>query len=209
MRILLTGARGQLGTDVAARLSETDEVAQVDLPEFDLTDRDTALGVVTQFAPDVVFHCAAFTAVDRCETETEAAWRANALATRFVADGARRVGAHVVYVSTDYVFDGRKADPYLEWDAPDPQSVYGRSKLAGELEIDPGWSIVRTSWVCGEHGHNMVKTLLGLGAGSGPLSFRGRPDRPPDVHVGPGADGHQAGAGAGARACSTAPTRVR
>lgn len=171
MRILLTGARGQLGTDIAARLPERDEVVLVDLPEFDLTDRDTALGVVTQFQPDVILHCAAFTAVDLCEEQAETAWRANALATRFIADGARRVGAHVVYISTDYVFDGTKAEPYLEWDRPNPQSVYGRSKLGGEMEIDPAWSIVRTSWVCGEHGNNMVKTLLRLGEGSGPLSF--------------------------------------
>ena len=171
MRILLTGARGQLGTDIAARLPDRDEVVPVDLPEFDLTDRDTALGVVTQFQPDVILHCAAFTAVDLCEEHSETAWRANALATRFIADGARRVGAHVVYLSTDYVFDGTKAGPYLEWDRPNPQSVYGRSKLGGELEVDPAWSIVRTSWVCGEHGNNMVKTLLRLGEGSGPLSF--------------------------------------
>jgi dTDP-4-dehydrorhamnose reductase len=171
MRILLTGARGQLGTDIAARLPERDEVVSVDLPEFDLTDRDTALGVVTQFQPDVILHCAAFTAVDLCEEQAEAAWRANALATRFIADGARRVGAHLVYLSTDYVFDGTKAEPYLEWDRPNPQSVYGRSKLGGELEVDLPWSIVRTSWVCGEHGNNMVKTLLRLGEGSGPLSF--------------------------------------
>ncbi|MEZ5372234.1 MAG: NAD(P)-dependent oxidoreductase [Microthrixaceae bacterium] len=171
MRILLTGARGQLGTDIAARLPDRDEVVPVDLPEFDLTDRDTALGVVTQFQPDVILHCAAFTAVDLCEEHSETAWRANALATRFIADGARRVGAHVVYLSTDYVFDGTKAGPYLEWDRPNPQSVYGRSKLGGELEVDTAWSIVRTSWVCGEHGNNMVKTLLRLGEGSGPLSF--------------------------------------
>ena len=171
MRILLTGARGQLGTDIAARLPERDEVVSVYLPEFDLTDRDTALGVVTQFQPDVILHCAAFTAVDLCEEQAETAWRANALATRFIADGARRLGAHLVYISTDYVFDGTKAGPYLEWDRPNPQSVYGRSKLGGELEVDPAWSIVRTSWVCGEHGNNMVKTLLRLGEGSGPLSF--------------------------------------
>ena len=118
MRILLTGARGQLGTDIALRLSDRDEVLAVDLPEFDLTDRDTSLGMVTQFSPDVILHCAAFTAVDRCEAEPETAWRANALATRFLADGARRVGAHVVYISTDYVFDGTKSGPYLEWDRP-------------------------------------------------------------------------------------------
>jgi dTDP-4-dehydrorhamnose reductase len=92
MRILLTGARGQLGTDIAARLPERDEVVSVDLPEFDLTDRDTALGVVTQFQPDVILHCAAFTAVDLCEEQAETAWRANALATRFIADGAPPAG---------------------------------------------------------------------------------------------------------------------
>jgi dTDP-4-dehydrorhamnose reductase len=88
-----------------------------------------------------------------------------------VADGARRVGAHVVYVSTDYVFDGTKDSPYVEWDTPNPQSVYGRTKLGGEMEIDPGWSIARTSWVCGYHGNNMVKTLLRLAAGDGEVSF--------------------------------------
>jgi len=82
-----------------------------------------------------------------------------------VADASRQVGAYLSYVSTDYVFDGTKADPYVEWDAVHPQSVYGRSKLGGEDEVRahcPGASVVRTSWVCGEHGHNMVKTVLGL-----------------------------------------------
>jgi dTDP-4-dehydrorhamnose reductase len=77
----------------------------------------------------------------------------------------------VVYVSTDYVFDGTKDSPYVEWDPPAPRSVYGRTKLGGELEIDPGWSIARTSWVCGEHGNNMVKTLLRLGDQGGELTF--------------------------------------
>jgi dTDP-4-dehydrorhamnose reductase len=95
----------------------------------------------------------------------------NCAATRFVADGARRVGAHVVYVSTDYVFDGTKDGPYVEWDTPNPRSVYGRTKLGGESEIDPGWTIARTSWVCGVHGSNMVKTILRLAAEHETLSF--------------------------------------
>jgi dTDP-4-dehydrorhamnose reductase len=76
-----------------------------------------------------------------------------------------------VYVSTDYVFDGTKEGPYLEWDRPNPQSVYGRTKLGGETEVDPGWAIARTSWVCGEHGQNMVKTLLRLADGDGAVRF--------------------------------------
>jgi dTDP-4-dehydrorhamnose reductase len=181
MRILVTGANGQLGTDLMALLGQADhhEVLGLDLPDHDLTDRDHVLAVITQWRPDAVVHGAAMTAVDLCETEVELAHRVNCLATRFVADGARRVGAHVVYVSTDYVFDGTKDSPYLEWDRPNPQSVYGRTKWGGETEIDPGWAIARTSWVCGEHGQNMVKTLLRLAAGDGEVRFvddqRGRP----------------------------------
>jgi dTDP-4-dehydrorhamnose reductase len=155
------------------------EVLGVDLPEVDLTDRDQSLGLVTGFEPDAVIHAAAFTAVDACETEVETAYRVNCAATRFLADGARRVGAHVVYVSTDYVFDGTKDTPYVEWDEPSPRSVYGRTKLGGEREIDPGWTVARTSWVCGFHGSNMVKTLLRLADERDTLGFvddqRGHP----------------------------------
>jgi dTDP-4-dehydrorhamnose reductase len=173
MKILVTGSRGQLGTEVMALLERADhhEVLGLDLPDHDLTDRDHVLGVLTSWQPDAVVHGAAFTAVDLCETEVEAAYRVNCAATRFLADGARRVGAHVVYVSTDYVFDGTKAGPYVEWDTPNPQSVYGRSKLGGEMEIDPSWAIARTSWVCGRHGNNMVKTLLKLAGERDTLTF--------------------------------------
>lgn len=173
MRILVTGSQGQLGTELVTLLSSAahHEVLGLDLPEHDLTDRDHVLGVLTGWAPDLVLHGAAFTAVDRCEAEPELAYRVNCAATRFVADGARRVGAHVVYVSTDYVFDGTKDSPYVEWDRPNPQSVYGRTKLGGESEIDPGWTIARTSWVCGAHGSNMVKTLLRLAEERETLSF--------------------------------------
>ncbi len=180
MRILVTGGRGQLGTELVHLLDGSHhDVLAVDLPELDLTDRGSVLGAFTGWRPDAVLHCAAFTAVDECESRPLDAFRVNALATRFVAEGARRVGAHVVYVSTDYVFDGTKDSPYHEWDLPNPRSVYGSSKLGGERELDPGWTVARTSWVCGEHGPNMVRTLLRLAGERDELSFvddqRGRP----------------------------------
>jgi dTDP-4-dehydrorhamnose reductase len=161
------------------------EVVQAARPAFDLADRDSVLGAITSVRPDLVVHAGAFTAVDRCETEADEAYRVNSLGTRHVADGARRVGAHVVYVSTDYVFDGTKPAPYVEWDDPNPQSVYGRSKLAGERELDPCWTVARVSWVCGEHGANMVKTVLRLAAEHPVLSFvddqRGHPSFTADL----------------------------
>jgi dTDP-4-dehydrorhamnose reductase len=95
----------------------------------------------------------------------------NALGTRHVAEGARQVGAHLCYLSTDYVFDGRATRPYTEWDEPNPLCVYGRSKLAGEAELDPGHAVVRTSWVCGRHGANIVHTVLRLAAEGASLRF--------------------------------------
>jgi dTDP-4-dehydrorhamnose reductase len=124
-------------------------------------------------------HPAAFTAVDRCESEAETAYRVNVLGTRHVAEAARRTDARMLYVSTDYVFDGTKPAPYLEWDEPHPMSVYGKTKLAGERELDPGATVVRTSWVCGFHGANMVKTVLRLAGERDTLTFvddqRGHP----------------------------------
>ncbi len=171
MRIIVTGCRGQLGTELMSILEPRHDVVGVDLHNCDLTDRDAVLGTITTVEPDLILHGAAFTAVDRCEADPETAFRVNSLATRFIADGARRVGAHVVYVSTDYVFDGTKSGPYLEWDEPNPQSVYGRSKLGGERELDPSWTVARTSWVCSAHGANMVKTVLKVAAERETLSF--------------------------------------
>jgi dTDP-4-dehydrorhamnose reductase len=176
VRILVTGARGQLGTELMARLeSSHHEVVGVDLDHgeatLDITRRDLTLAAITQLEPDAIIHGAAFTAVDACESRPETAFLVNSLATRFIAEGARRVGAHVVYVSTDYVFDGTKDGPYVEWDAPSPQSVYGLSKLGGERELDPGWTVARTSWVCSAHGSNMVKTVLRVAAERDELSF--------------------------------------
>ncbi len=175
MRFLITGCKGQLGTELQRTFASSGfdhhEVFGVDRPEIDLERRDVAVAAVCEAEPDVIIHCAAFTAVDACEADPDAAFAANELATRWVADGARRVGAHMVYLSTDYVFDGTLATPYRESDTPNPQSVYGKSKLAGERQLDPAWTIARTSWVCGEFGNNIVKTVLQLAAKQTPLKF--------------------------------------
>ncbi len=163
MRILVTGAGGQLGHDLVRTCTDAgDEVIACSSAQLDLGDRDSVAQAITGSAPDVVVNAGAWTAVDDCESEPDRAWRVNALGPRWVADAARRVGAHVVQVSTDYVFDGTKDGPYVEWDTPNPQSAYGRSKLGGEREVDASHAIVRTAWVCGAHGKNMVKTVLAL-----------------------------------------------
>jgi len=133
--------------------------------------RSVVLDAVESLRPDVIVYAAAYTAVDDCESDPDRAFRVNALGTRNLAEAARRFGAHLVYLSTDYVFDGTSHRPYVEWDPTNPRSVYGRSKLAGERECPDGATIVRTSWVCGAHGANMVKTALRLASGEGPLRF--------------------------------------
>jgi dTDP-4-dehydrorhamnose reductase len=161
MKILVTGANGQLGSEIQPLLAPHDLIA-ADLVDLDITDRALVLGAMHELRPDVVINCAAMTAVDDCETEVDLAYAVNALAVRHLAEGCRQTGAHLASVSTDYVFDGTKIGPYNEWDEPCPVSVYGRSKLAGEIEAGPGATVVRTAWMCGEHGHNMVKTILRL-----------------------------------------------
>ncbi len=170
MRVFVTGSGGQLGRDLAGALSGHDLVLATH-QDLDVGDRDAVMGAITSTRPDLVVHAAAWTAVDACEDEPDRAFRVNSFGTRNVAEGARAVGAHLVYVSTDYVFDGEKSTPYHEWDRPNPRSVYGMSKLAGERELDPQATVVRTSWVCGEHGNNMVKTVLRLAGSEGGLAF--------------------------------------
>src|SRR4051794_37079974 len=147
------------------------EVVALDRAALDVADRDAVLGVIGATHPDAIVHCAAMTAVDACETERDHAFLVNALGVRFVMEAARRVGAYVVALSTDYVFDGTQSEPYHEWDTPNPASVYGQSKLAGEFEVDLECAVVRTSWVVGRHGANMAKTVLRLAQGDAPLRF--------------------------------------
>ena len=115
MRILITGAGGQVGRELVDVLADHD-VTAFDHRTLDVADRDAVLGAITSIRPDAIVNSAAYTAVDACETDTDTAWAVNAMAVRHVADGARRVGARVCHISTDYVFDGTKPDPYVEWD---------------------------------------------------------------------------------------------
>jgi dTDP-4-dehydrorhamnose reductase len=169
-RVLVTGAGGQIGREVVDAFAR-DEVIAADHATLDVADRDAVLQAITSAAPDAVVHTGAFTAVDACEGDPDRAFRVNTLGTRNVAEGTARAGAWLCYLSTDYVFDGTKSEPYVEWDTPNPVSVYGRSKLGGERELRSDATIVRTSWVCGQHGTNMVKTILRLAREHEKLTF--------------------------------------
>jgi len=172
MRILVTGANGQLGHDVIAACSAAgDEVLAAGRDRLDVTDRSMVHAAIMSQRPDAVINCAAWTAVDACEADPDRAMLANAVSVRWLREACEAVDAHLVTVSTDYVFDGTKQGPYAEWDVPAPASVYGRSKLAGEQEAGPDAAVVRTSWVCGEHGSNMVATVLRLLPERDSLSF--------------------------------------
>ena len=174
MRVLLTGANGQFGSEYCAHTKEHaphDEIHVFSHADLDVTNREQVLQVVHAVKPDVILHAGAMTNVDGCETDQLRALTVNAFGTRNIAEAAFRTDARVVYLSSDYVFDGRGGgssggNPYNEWDTPNPQTVYGRSKLGGEMELQallgPAATIVRTSWVCGAYGHNFVKTMFRL-----------------------------------------------
>ena len=163
LKVLITGANGQLGHElVRATVAAGHEVVATSHETLDITDKLAVDAAITAARPDVVIHAAAWTAVDACESDPDKAMLVNGTATKYVADAAHAVGAHVVYISTDYVFDGSKTSAYDEEDAPNPQSVYGASKLAGERALGPNDAIVRIAWVCGFYGGNMVKTILRL-----------------------------------------------
>lgn len=168
MKVLITGANGQVGHELAAVCAAAgDDVVAAGHAELDLARRDQVVGTICELEPEVVVNAGAWTAVDDCEADPGRAYAVNALGVRHVAEGCRRAGAHLLQVSTAFVFDGAKGSPYLEWDEPSPQSVYGRAKLGGEREALlglPGAAVVRTNWVCGAHGANIVKTILRLAA---------------------------------------------
>ncbi|MFN3254968.1 MAG: dTDP-4-dehydrorhamnose reductase [Ilumatobacter sp.] len=190
MKVLVAGAAGQLGVDVVAATEVAgDEVVALDRGGLDLTDAAQVGEVVAAHAPDAVINCAAFTAVDACETEVETAFAVNADGVRHLALACAAQGAHLVHVSTDYVFDGNSDRPYREDDETNPASVYGKSKLAGEHAardaLGDAATIVRTSWVCGEHGNNMVKLVRRLAPAGNRLAFvddqRGHPSFTADL----------------------------
>jgi len=161
-RILLTGANGQLGADIVLAGADHD-LHPFGRSELDVTNTSQVIDAVGQVMPDVIIHAGAYTAVDLCEDDPALAYAVNDVGTANVVAAATRFASRLIYVSTDYVFDGTKTGPYVETDTPNPASVYGASKLAGErsvAELGEGGLTVRTSWVCGVHGTNMVKTIL-------------------------------------------------
>ncbi len=161
-RIIVTGAGGMLGRDLLSALSGCD-VYGLTHSDLDITNVNLVARVFDDMRPDIVIHSAAYTDVDGCELDPDKAYRVNALGTRNVTVAANRVKCVMVYISTDYVFDGTKDSPYVEWDEPNPLNAYGMSKLLGEefvRELSDRFYIVRTSWLYGRGGKNFVDTIL-------------------------------------------------
>jgi dTDP-4-dehydrorhamnose reductase len=165
LKILITGAKGQLGAELTQVLSGSHEVFGFGHQELDITNLEQVLHTVQTIQPDLIIHAAAYTDVDRAETEVDQAFLVNAYGTRNIVLAARVIQAKLVYISTDYVFDGSRSTPYHEFVPPSPLNVYGQSKLAGEQLVQTlldKYFIVRTSWLFGKAGHNFVKTMLNL-----------------------------------------------
>lgn len=167
MKVLITGVTGQLGHDVALELSRRGvEYMGVGSKDMDLTDEASVQRVVSSYRPDAIIHCAAYTAVDKAEEEHELCHRVNVDGTLALAQAAEEIGAKLVYISTDYVFDGRGNLPFAVDDEKVPCNMYGLSKLFGEqavFMVMKKYFIVRISWVFGKNGNNFVKTMLRLG----------------------------------------------
>ena len=164
--ILILGSAGQLGTELRRSFSTLGQILAWDKQRFDLSNPDQVRAAVRESAPDIILNAAAYTAVDRAESEPDLAIAVNAKAPEVLAEEAKRMGALLVHYSTDYVFDGTKSGAWVETDATNPLSVYGASKLAGEQAIASAggrYLIFRTSWVYGPHGKNFLLTMLRLG----------------------------------------------
>lgn len=166
MKILVTGVCGQLGHDVTEELLKKGiTVIACDREEFDITDKESTESFILEHKPDGVIHCAAYTAVDKAEDEEELCRKINAEGSRFIAEACEKIGAKMIYVSTDYVFGGDGEEPYEPESEKNPQNVYGKTKLEGEknaLENCSKTFVVRTSWVYGINGANFVKTMRRL-----------------------------------------------
>ena len=201
MNILITGCNGQLGNELAKNLRDgyTElgpipeelrgaQVVCVDVQEMDITDYNAIVDLVEELDLDLIINCAAYTNVNGCETDSDTAFRVNALGARNLAMAAERFGAKLIHVSTDYVFAGDGSVPYTEWDICNPQSVYGKTKYLGEEYVRDFCSryfIVRTSWLYGYVGNNFVKTMLKLAREKGGAKVvndqRGNPTNAADL----------------------------
>jgi dTDP-4-dehydrorhamnose reductase len=166
MKIVVTGANGQLGQELVRQLQQTNfELYSFTKSDLDITNENIVNEVITKIKPDIIINAAAYTKVDQAEVEEETAYLVNAFGQRNLAVAAEKVGAKICYISTDYVFDGNSTVPYREYDQTNPLGVYGKSKLVGEeltKSLCSRYFIVRTAWVYGEFGQNFVKTMLRL-----------------------------------------------
>lgn len=190
MRALVTGAAGQVGTEMPVHLAAQgfDEVVAAGRGEVDLTDPDSIRRGVEAARPDVVVNCAAYNAVDRAEEEPDAALAVNGVGVGVLAEACAARGAHLVHISTDYVFSGDKGSAYDETDDPEPRSAYGRSKLAGEEAVRAAagrWTLVRTALVFGRVGRSLVETIVARALAGEPLRMvddqRGSPTAAGDL----------------------------
>lgn len=175
MKVLVTGVKGQLGYDVCKRLDQLGFAYRgIDIDDCDLTKRQQVLSIVSDYAPDAVVHCAAYTAVDKAEACRDVATAVNVDGTRYVAEACQAVGAKMVYISTDYVFDGSGENFWQPEDSRKPVNFYGLTKAQGEdavRETLPQHFIVRTTWAFGINGNNIIKTVLRYGRERESLSF--------------------------------------
>ena len=175
MKILVTGAYGQLGNELNCLTSEYPEWQFVfaDIDTLDITNEESVKVFFEKKEPDFVINCAAYTAVDKAENDADTAEKVNAEASRILGKCSKNAGAKLIHVSTDYVFDGSSSKPYVETDSVNPQSIYGKTKLLGEqlcINENPETVIIRTSWLYSAFGNNFVKTMLRLGAERGKLN---------------------------------------
>jgi dTDP-4-dehydrorhamnose reductase len=165
MKIIITGTKGQLGSDCIQVLGKKNDTIALGRNDLDITRRSQVNDVLDRLRPEVIVNCAAYTGVDACETEKELARKCNVSGPRHLAENAARWGSLLVHISTDYVFDGQKpiSDAYVEDDEPGPLSVYGKTKLEGERairDVTEHYIILRTAWLYGIQGHNFLKTML-------------------------------------------------
>jgi dTDP-4-dehydrorhamnose reductase len=178
MRVLITGCHGQVGSCLTKQLANNENtlVLALDRDHLDITSQESVSAVVTEFQPTIIINAAAHTAVDKAEEEVELSYAINHDGPKFLAQAAQNLGAAILHISTDYVFEGNKVGEYLESDITNPQGVYGESKLAGEMAVTEACDkhiILRTAWVFGEDGNNFVKTMLRLGENRDTLSIVG------------------------------------
>ncbi|MEV5029142.1 dTDP-4-dehydrorhamnose reductase [Paenibacillus sp. LPE1-1-1.1] len=166
MNILVTGRNGQLGYDVIREGQRRGyNIIGTGRSELDFTDHSAVQAYINQTKPDAIIHCAAYTAVDKAESDKETCWKVNVEGTMHLAAAAKEIGSKFIYISTDYVFDGEGEAPFMELDKPNPVGYYGQTKYEGELavqELNQSSFIVRISWVFGMNGNNFVKTMLRL-----------------------------------------------